>query len=234
MKILIAGDSNAMPREGVPFEQTWVGRLVLDGRYVVIDKSLRASNTHRLISEGVDERSGVRGVDLLENYAPDLVVTQLGIVDCAPRLFDKKSVVFKCIRRLPKKAQEIAYHWQRRHGGRRLDCADVKVAEFRKNLEMYYQRAKYLGVYVISFLIFPATEAFRAKSPDIDKAIMLYNNVYFELSKLHHNVQLLQPLEIEVSGRASEEFYVDELHLNPKGHEACYTKLVRIIQGSPY
>ena len=50
----------------------------------------RASTTERLVTEGGEgDSSNPYGADLLEYYRPDIVVMQIGIVDCVRITFVK-------------------------------------------------------------------------------------------------------------------------------------------------
>ena len=74
-----------MPRPGVDYEDTWVYKLIEAlPEFEFIDKTKRASTSERLVTEGGDNINPY-GADLLEHYMPDIVVMQIGIVDCAPR-----------------------------------------------------------------------------------------------------------------------------------------------------
>ncbi|HON16100.1 MAG TPA: hypothetical protein PLA51_06445, partial [Spirochaetota bacterium] len=86
-KLLIITDSVSMPRPGIPYESTWIYKLKKEFPNLdIIDKAARGSTSMRLVTEGGG------GVDLLETYMPDIVILQIGITECAPRLFKKHGV----------------------------------------------------------------------------------------------------------------------------------------------
>jgi len=93
-KVLCIGDSLCLPGHLNKYEGTWFCKIKeqfpeLD----FISFFKRQLTTDILVSMGGGE-SGVdkwlKGADCLEAYLPDVIKLQLGIVDCAPRLFFRK------------------------------------------------------------------------------------------------------------------------------------------------
>src|SRR5690554_2952573 len=90
-RVLIVGSSMAMPRKEVHYDETWIYKLTKEFSNIeVIDKCRRASTSVRLVSDGAGAGDKIRSADLLEYYSPNLVITQIGMTDCAPRLFKVK------------------------------------------------------------------------------------------------------------------------------------------------
>lgn len=102
-KVLCIGDSLALPGHLNKYEDTWFYNLKQNfPDYDFISFFKRQLTTDVLVKmgggkEGVDKMPN--GADCLEFYKPDIVVLQLGIVDCAPRLLNKYDKVI--IRLLP-------------------------------------------------------------------------------------------------------------------------------------
>ena len=97
-KVIIITDSVGMPRDELKYEDTWIYMLKNTFKnHDFIDKSARGSTTARLVTEGGS------GIDTLETYNPDIVILQLGITECAPRLFKKPGLEFYIVSRMPAK-----------------------------------------------------------------------------------------------------------------------------------
>lgn len=101
-KIITIGDSLALPRNEISHYETWIYKLKeCFFNFDIIDKSKRGVTIDILNSAG-----DASGVDFLEFYKPKFVIIHIGIVDCAPRLFDRRSIEVLIIRELPKKIRE--------------------------------------------------------------------------------------------------------------------------------
>ena len=107
-KLIAVGDSLALPGHLNNYEDTWFYRLKKDLKdYDCIPIFRRGITSEILVSEGgggVDNLP--MGADCLEFYKPDIVILQLGIVDCAPRLFKRDGIENKIINRIPYKLKD--------------------------------------------------------------------------------------------------------------------------------
>lgn len=101
-KVLCIGDSLSLPGHLNSYEDTWFYLLKKgfpDLDFISYFK--RQLSTNVLVSMGGGENGmdkWPKGADCLEAYMPEIVILQLGIVDCAPRLlhnFDK--IILKLI-----------------------------------------------------------------------------------------------------------------------------------------
>lgn len=221
---MIIADSLAMPRPGVAYENTWIYRLIKafpDCEFV--DRSRRASTTDRLISEGGGD-GNPKGADLLEAYVPDLVILQLGIVDCAPRYFKQNGLENALLHRLLPAALRMRYvTLVKRTRTRDPRRAHVSLERFASNLTDYFHRAQALNTRVLALLIGPVTERVSRQSPLIGLSIKNYNEVYQRLAEAFDNVFLIQPLCPE---DALDELTSDGYHVNMQGHDIVYQQIV--------
>ncbi len=104
MKALIVADSLSMPRKGIPYDDTWPSILNCIRKDIHwIQRSQRALNSNHIV--------GSLKEDYLEYYRPDIVILQIGIVDCAPRLFPSDSLITKIINRFPVRIQNICWEY---------------------------------------------------------------------------------------------------------------------------
>lgn len=134
MKIVLCnGDSLGMPRENVSFQNSWYFKLAnynFTKNYLFVNNFRRAFSTSELSSK-----------DFLENYLPNIVILQVGIVDCAPRLYKTNTVLIKIINRIPY-VSTIFWQLSKRFKKRSLANADVSLELFRNNIIDYLIRCK--------------------------------------------------------------------------------------------
>ncbi len=217
-RVLIISDSMAMPRPGVKYEETWIYLLKQAfPEYDVLERPDRGSTSLRLITEGGG------GVDLLEMYEPDMVILQLGMTECAPRLFKKTGFEYFFLNRIIPRRYRLNYvNFIKKKRGRNPRITDVSPENFRANLTNYFERARKMNVKVIAFLISRVTKLFVSKSPHITENINLYNSIYREVARAFPNVHLVVPFAEEVN---MEEIAVDELHVDARGHQILFNNL---------
>jgi len=217
-RILIIADSMAMPRPDVKYEETWIS-LVKQAfpDYDFLDRPDRGSTTLRLVTEGGG------GVDLLEIYEPDLVIMQIGMAECAPRLFKKTGFEYFFLNRIIPSRFRLNYvNFIKKKRGRNPKITDVSPDNFRANLINYFGRAQKTGVKVIVLLISKATKLFLSKSPYIMENVNLYNSIYREVADSFPNVELVIPFDENVD---LEKISLDEVHVNAQGHQIIFNNL---------
>ncbi|QEC78076.1 SGNH/GDSL hydrolase family protein [Mucilaginibacter ginsenosidivorax] len=230
-KILIIADSNGMPRNEITYEETWVYKLITSLPALhFIDRSRRASTVERLITEGGDVVNVKQGADLLEYYNPDVVILQLGIVDCSPRYVNNRNVFVKILNQMPNKVQSFFYRFIKKYTTRNPNYAFVRADKFKKILEQFILRAAAISTKVLAITIAPVTEEFVRKSPHIRKSIASYNNIYKELSSKFPGFFIVDPFDESVD---IEFIALDEFHVNNEGHSLIYnnvkTALVELV-----
>lgn len=223
-RVLIVADSMAMPRVGVAYEDTWIRKLTdAFPEYEFIDKSRRASTTERLVTEG-GGGSNPKGADILEHYIPDIVIMQIGIVDCAPRYVKKGSFEYIMLHRIMPMGIRMRYiAFVKKNRTRDPRKAYVLPNRFRSNLANYFQRARAINTKVIVILIASVSGHFVDKSPNIIKNITIYNDIYRNLSKEFENVDSVQPFDNTID---LEDITTDGYHTNSKGHDIIFQKLI--------
>lgn len=223
-RILIIGDSLAMPRPGVSYEDTWVYKLIKAfPEFDLIDKTRRASTSERLVTEGGGNNNPY-GADLLEHYMPDVVIMHLGIVDCAPRYIKKGSLENIILNRImPKNVQTRYVEYVKKNRVRDPRKAYVLPDRFRSNLTNYFQRAETHNAKIIAIMILPVTNVFVNKSPYINQSIEDYNDIYRDLSKDFKNVDVVRSFDNSIN---LEDITIDGYHVNLKGHDIIFQKLI--------
>ncbi len=218
-KILVITDSISMPREGLPYEDTWI--CLVKEKYPLcdfIDRSARGTTSMRLVNEGGG------GVDLLESYEPDAVILQFGTAECAPRLFRKNGLEhFVMNRIMPRGPRERYIRYVKKTRTRNPALADVPPAVFEMNLRSYLTRAESIPAPVYAFLIPRAADLFRAKSPRIQEAIDVYNGIFLKLKEEFPFFECIEPFD---EGTDVNTITTDELHINRQGNRILFNKIV--------
>jgi len=222
-KLLIITDSVSMPRPGIPYESTWIYKLKKEFPNLdIIDKAARGSTSMRLVTEGGG------GVDLLETYMPDIVILQIGITECAPRLFKKHGVEYFFMNKiLTQKLRQKYIDYIKLYRVRKAELADVPPVIFKKNLQNYCKRANDYGTKVLIIKILKATDLYIKKSPNIQQSIDLYNSIIDSVAAEFVNVTTLSPLQ---GHHNIDELCIDELHINKAGHELYFLAISNRIK----
>ena len=221
-KIIIITDSVSMPRPEIPYEDTWVYLIKKEfPHYDIIDRTGRGSTSTRLVTEGGG------GVDLLETYRPDIVILQLGMAECAPRLFDKKGLEFRIVSRmLPDGLRRRYIARVKRRRVRDPRVTDVAPEQFRRNIAAYFERARAIPTRVIVIPILPPTREYLRKSPHALGNVERYNQIYRDTARLFPNVEIVDPFR---NGIDINEISVDELHIGARGSDIVFKALKPLL-----
>jgi len=222
MRAIIIGDSIAMPRLECNYDCTWIAKLVKNYPQVeFIDKCRRSSSVMRLVNDGAGSEDIRRGADLLEYYHPDLVITQIGITDCSPRLLKRDRKVTKIVNELPYFISKLIYDFVRKTKGRTIKNNDLSPIEFKKCWINYIERAKLLNTQIICIKIGFVSNQFSKQNPMVCKSIVIYNEVLDELSLKYSNFSVIIPF----SQNEIDKISVDGYHIAEEGHNIVYEKL---------
>lgn len=208
-KVLCISDSLGLPRPEVKYEETWIKLLKL--KYPEFDyiTLFRRALTSSFLSEGNFN-------EYLKYYDPNIVILQLGIVDCAPRYLRDKSIIKKIERRLPIKLKSYFWFFWKSTHDRKIDYSEVSLSDFENNLRNYFIQCKTLGVekVIVVKICTPAVEMVK-KNPLIVEAVNLYNNVFDNVSNEFNNVTVINPLHVG----ESEIYLEDGYHTNYFGNK---------------
>jgi len=218
---MIITDSIAMPRPDIRYEETWVYLLKKEfPHYDFIDRPARGSTSTRLAPQH-------GGLDLLETYMPDIVILQQGMVECAPRLFQKRSLEYYIVSRiLPARTRNWYIGYVRKHRGRNPDITDVEPEQFRANITGFVKRARSISARVIIIPILPPAAILVKKSPHILKNINRFNAIYHEVARSFPNVTIVDPFRSNID---INELAIDEIHVNQKALRMVYEALKPLL-----
>lgn len=222
-KIMVITDSVSMPRNEVPYENTWISRLKESmPDFDIMDRSARGSTSTRLVTEGG------AGVDLLESYMPGLVILQLGMAECAPRLFKKKGFeAFFLNHIIPKKYILNYINYVKRTRGRNPNITNVSPEQYRLNLINFAERCRKNNAILLIVSILKPSSLYLFKSPKVKKNIDLYNSITREIADKFSNIKIIDPVaEID----DIDSICLDELHINIEGHNIYFEKIYEALR----
>lgn len=218
-RIITLGDSLALPGREIPYIETWIYKLKnyffnID----IIDKSRRGATIDILNSS-----RDAPGADFLEFYKPKFIILQIGICDCAPRLFNRRSIEVRIIRRFPEKIRKTYINLVKKTRKRSKKNVYSTLDEYEKNIEKYIKRSMQIGVKKIFFIkIINTCDKYESINPEIEKFIEKYNNVLEKLKTRYFILELIEPFKNRNIGNYTLK---DGYHINKKGHQVIFENL---------
>lgn len=223
MVITVVADSLAMPRreEGgsVLFSQTWPVQLQTMSLSHTVKPIHIAMHAQRARDSRSLNKSGTRS-DALKFVDSELVVLQIGIVDCAPRIISEHEKRNLNRFYVPKAYRDRIIENRKAHRHlespeHALDKVYVKPEAFRKNVEQFRDYSRACGNR--KMLVIPIlgdTKTLEKNHPGYKSNIVRYNDI---LSSLQDDFLNLISMEDNLD---NAEFYVrDAYHLSSLGHQ---------------
>jgi lysophospholipase L1-like esterase len=199
-RILLLTDSVALPRnkpEVCSHDKTYPELLKSEGHIV-----------QQISMGGATSSDILKQVDYYLSFNPDYIFIQVGIVDCAPRLFTKFELDFyrrvgpigKMAFKLRKKKNKVFTH----------------TSSFKFNINTIIKKFNTSALFFIG--IIPSSEKYEQILPGITKNIKEYNNILALTGKYISNE------DFDLNGVMS-----DGHHLNAYGHQQLFDKIANII-----
>jgi hypothetical protein len=211
MKVLVVTDSLGLPRtkpEVVRYEETWVYQIS------------KQHEVHQLSIGGGEVIDFAEQLIYLKMFEPDVVILQIGIVDCAPRaltkLENKLINKYYITRRLANKLLPRISGFLRRKRG----ISYTTESSYYHNL-MKFKKGFDCKVFAIGIL--PASDAYEAFLKGIKKKTVAYNAILKKVFLEEY---------IDSSQIKGEMIMTDNIHLTKKGHRYLYGKLNSIVLAS--
>lgn len=216
--ILIVGDSLGLPRENMPYEKTWPRLVSKFTRSHVVAKVQRALTTATL-------HSGMYQ-DWLEFYTPNMVILQVGIVDCAPRYIKNGGLAMKLLGVAPGPVKSAAWKIIKK-AGRKAKYADVSSEKFKANLEKYIDRCVKAGVSnVLLISIARSGSAMVRSNPGVLGQLTCYNEIIRTVAE-----QFAICKVIDVLAYADDAYFLEDgYHLNEYGNQQLFNELSKHIK----
>ncbi|MEP0177520.1 MAG: hypothetical protein ABJH28_02745 [Paraglaciecola sp.] len=218
-KVIIITDSLGLPRstpEPVTDDQTWVYKIM---DYFGKDYRFRLFR-HR----GMDTTSLVHHLNNnLSVYKDiDIVIMQVGIVDCYPRALSRKNLLK--VKAMPNWVQNLIHRMINKYYKFFVELSDnryVTPTKFSQNLDSIKNYFKSSKVFVIP--IAPANVVYRDKNSKIENSIKEYNELHlqtFENRFLKETYCSMDAESIVLS---------DGHHLSVLGHQEVYLSVKKLL-----
>lgn len=206
-KVLVLTDSLGLPRMSpamISDDQCWTYRLAdhYAGRFRFRNVSVPGMDSNQLLSLAKDYYAAIK---------PDIVVVQVGIVDCYPRAIKKAEL--SILLRLPSAISCAVHRLVKRFYARLIALRGIRYvppAVFRANLQALSEIFE--GARIMVVPIAPPSKDYQAKNPRISSSVDEYNAL---LSSLFTD-GFLQ--ECYPQGAAATIFLSDNHHLNAAGN----------------
>lgn len=220
--IVLVGDSLIMPRpeENISAEETYgymASQELRDHQVITIAK----------YSNDTAIQSQIKNLEAIKRASPDVVVIQLGIVDCAPRIFSKREKTL--ISTLPHSFRDwlIGVLSRKRRGLTTwFPKVYVKRKDFKKNMEVILDFVEKCGAVPVLIIIAKTSEENNARSYNFLKNIREYNAVLRELAQ-EKGIALIDLYRLVDEDPAC--LLPDGIHLSKRGSCTLTKEIVRCI-----
>lgn len=225
--IVILSDSLSLPR--VDSDETI---LLRESYPYLLEKKI--GNDMKIINRGIRFAT----TDLLQNfqylfdnlliYSPKTVIIQMGIVDCAPRLF---SPLFRSlINRIPNKIIRdsfiLPFKRSRRFFTKHFQIKIVDKDRFEKNLELFLSKMEEFNINVVIVNIPKTSLENNEKSFNFNKSITEYNEKINNLMSIYK----FNLIDIYDHSKIEDILLEDGIHYNKKGCEAVASMLYESVR----
>lgn len=206
-RVLVLSDSLALPREKpevTKYEDAWPALLAKSG-YEIHQVSIGGATSEDLLKQCSYHLS----------FRPEIVIIQVGIVDCAPRFMTQFEIA--CCRRIPIIGKFFIKLLNRKLIKRIRKVTYVKLERFERNIQKMYSSFTEARVLLIGIL--PGSDEYEGQVPGVKKNIEKYNAVI-----RHRYNGYIDVSDIDRSGIMS-----DFHHLNTYGHKCIYEKIMKVL-----
>lgn len=208
MKILILTDSLGLPRnkpEFCSFDDTWPVLLRKNGR-----------NIHQVSIGAATSQVLLKQVTYQKAFNPNLVIIQVGIVDCAPRFMSNKELDFTGA--LGACGRVLRFLFNRKWIKKLRNISYINEVDFKKNILKIQND---FDCPILALGILPASSEYENILPGVTKKINLYNNILEQNFKYF----LSTNETLDCNG-----IMKDHHHLNKTGHYYLFKIIDEFVQ----
>lgn len=201
--------------------------------YKIQEKILNDGHHHRVVPfcrrnrTSDDALNFIKSEEFLSEGKTDILILQIGIVDCAPRVFsmhDIQCVIALCGMEEAKKLIHLASRFRAHLMRPWRRSAYVGPKEFLSNITEIIRYAYYkLGIQKIYFLniVKPSRKGKVLSTGELSKAIDHYNKIISQMDKYKSVSVIDMNQEIWRNDQIISFFTNDNYHYNSLGHEAA-------------
>lgn len=215
-KVLVLTDSLGLPRVSpalIDDDQCWTYRLAdyASGRFKFRVFSVPGMDSNQLLSLVRSYYSAIK---------PDIVVLQVGIVDCYPRAIKKGEL--SLLLRMPGMVSRFVHRLVKRFYAQLIVFRGIRYvspASFQENLQAL--SSAFDGARILVVPIAPPSAAYQARNPRIEPSVQEYN----QLLKRHFTAGYLG--NCYPANAAEEIFMSDNHHLNETGNGLVFDAVKR-------
>lgn len=221
MKVLCISDSLGLPRDGVSYEETWFYKLTTRFPHVHFISKFQRLQTTSVLKEK----------DYSSYYHPDIVIMQLGICDCAPRIILQNDFKWLLLERVLNRINKNLF-WKliKKYKKRSPDVVMVTPEKFRGNVSSYFDNLinqEHVKRIIVIKIGTSGSEKLKKSSPFLRDNIEKYNHIYEEYaSKSNGIVSVVDPLD----SMKEEDFVEDGYHVNGKGNTKIFEELYQELK----
>lgn len=216
-KVLILTDSLGLPRVKpgrIDDEQCWVYRLAdqYAGSYRFRVVSVPGMDTNQLVSL-VD--------DYYQAIEADVVIVQVGIVDCYPRAI--KKVELSLLLRMPGVVSRLIHRWVKRNYTKLIVSRGIRYVQperFKANIQRLSDQFPRARVLIVP--IAPPSAAYAKKNPRVETSVMQYNAILASSFSDGFLAECYPAL-------AEDIFLSDNHHLNAMGNEQVFQAVSAVL-----
>ncbi len=216
-KVLIIGDSSALPREEICFDKTYYAQLKANN--IIIESSAVANNNSYKINCNLE-------AFMHYGYNANVVILNYGIVDVYPRPYPNKIYrLLACVGLLhyvDKFLKKTKLYYRL---GDFFNFKEVNFNQFNKYTESIVQKLldKDIKKILIIGILKPSKVLLNSKN--VNKEVILYNSVFKELSYKYQEVHY-----IDIYSDSNEDFSIwDGYHYSEIAFNYLSKKIEKLI-----
>ena len=225
MRLLILADSLSLPSDELNYDDTWPHFLKQEyPQFEIVERNFRESSARRLSWDG----PGGNGKDALEYFSPNVVITQFGITDAAPRLLKRTGILARILNKAPHSISKVVYDFLRKHRGRLPRFSDLTPEEFYTHFNNYCKRANSQGVKVFITEICPGTNSVLKVSPKFNECVDCFNRQLHRVAQQNPNATIIPA--ISVNQEEPSDFQSDGYHHSATGQRKQYRLIVDALR----
>jgi hypothetical protein len=152
---------------------------------------------------------------------------QLGIVDCAPRLFTEGGFEQRMVSKMPLTVRTAYIELVKRFRKRTCIRSRVPLEKFERTLNGYVARCRLANVrFLLAIAIIDASDALSKKSPELPIQIRAYNKAYARIAAANPFFSVVEPFD---TVNQAEIYTCDGYHPNAAGNRIVADRLARVL-----
>jgi len=222
--ILILGDSLAVPRpnDGIHIQDTYAHKLSTYDS--VINRAQEKTSTFKQLKRIKSDVAGIK---------PDIVIIQLGIVDCSPRLFTYRQHQFlsflniflpNLISKYTDNKSKKRYEFTQKNKIVYTTPEQFRI-NIKKILDIILKDICPKKIFLVN-ICYPS-QLLKEKNYDIEKNILNYNKILNEFKD-----ELISLIDMFTFTKHNPDALLNDEHMSAKGHDYVSNIVIKWINDS--